>query len=50
MMSFPVEAAAVRTDLRTTYPLLQAFLERVHSRPAYRAALERSGPYELLAT
>jgi glutathione S-transferase len=50
MMSFPVEAAAVRTDLRTTYPRLQAFLERVHSRPAYRAALERSGPYELLAT
>jgi len=47
MMSFPVEAAAVRTNL-TEYPKLAAFLDRVHARPAYRRALERGGPYALL--
>jgi glutathione S-transferase len=47
MMSFPVEAAAVRADLRSAYPRLQAFLERVQARPAYRRALERGGPYSL---
>ena len=50
MMSFPVEAAAVRTELKSGYPRLHAFLERVHGRPAYRKALERGGPYTLLAS
>jgi glutathione S-transferase len=48
MMSFPVEAAAARADLPATHPRLQAFLERIHARPAYRTALERGGPYALL--
>jgi glutathione S-transferase len=48
MMSFPVEAATARGDLKTAYPRLQAFLERVRERPAYRRALERGGPYALL--
>jgi glutathione S-transferase len=48
MMSFPIEAAAVRTELKAEYPRLQAFLERAQARPAYRAALERGGPYHLL--
>jgi glutathione S-transferase len=48
MMSFPIEAAAVRADLRSEYPKLRAFLDRVHSRPAYKRALERGGPYTLL--
>ena len=31
-----------------TYPRLTAFLQRIHSRPAYARALEQGGPYELL--
>lgn len=49
MMSFPVEAAAVRVGLADTYPQLQAFLDRVHERPAYKRALEKGGPYELMS-
>jgi len=43
-MSFPVEAAAARADL-STRPSLQAFLQRIHARPAYQRALERGGPF-----
>ncbi len=44
MMSFPLEAAASRSDL-SACPNIRGFLERVHARPAYQAALERGGPY-----
>ncbi|HSG58649.1 MAG TPA: glutathione S-transferase [Woeseiaceae bacterium] len=47
-MSFPMEAAEVRTDLGSDYPHCAAFLERIRSRPAYKAALDRGGHYELL--
>ena len=47
-MSFPVEAAAVRTRLESDHPKLAEFLERIHSRPAYQRALLKGGPYELL--
>jgi glutathione S-transferase len=47
-MSFPVEAAAVRTNLEQDYPSLKAWLERIHALPAYRAALKKGGPYELM--
>ena len=47
-MSFPLEAAASRAGLGANYPRLQAFLQRIHARPAYQRALERGGPYELL--
>lgn len=47
-MSFAVEAAAIRTNLGEAYPNLAAFLERMHALPAYRVALERGGPYELM--
>ncbi len=47
-MSFPVEAAAVRTNLALDYPSLKAWLERIHALPAYRAALKKGGPYELM--
>ena len=47
-MSFPVEAAAVRAGLEENFPGLAGFLERIHARPAYQAALEKGGPYELL--
>ena len=46
-MSFPVEAANARGALEGR-PNLSAFLDRIHARPAYRRALERGGPYELL--
>jgi len=49
LMSFPVEAAAVRTDLSGKYPLLQSFLDRVRSRPAWQRALDKGGPYDLLS-
>ena len=45
MMSFPVEAGASRIGYGKDKPRLAAFLERIHSRPAYRRALERGGPY-----
>jgi len=48
-MTFPLEAAAARDNLATKYPSLQAFLQRVHERPAYRRALERGGPYALMS-
>lgn len=48
-MSFPLEAAASRAGLDASRPRLVGFLERIHARPAYQRALERGGPYELLA-
>ena len=47
-MSFPVEAAASRGGLDAGRPRLMEFLKRIHARPAYRRALEKGGPYELL--
>ena len=47
-MSFPLEAAASRGGLDASHPKLSAFLDRIHARPAYKRALERGGPYELL--
>ena len=47
-MSFPIEGAASRGGLDASRPKLLAFLERIHARPAYKRALERGGPYELL--
>jgi glutathione S-transferase len=46
-MSFPVEAAFVRGD-DSGHPRLRDWLARIHARPAYRRALERGGPYEVL--
>lgn len=45
MMSFPIEAAGSRMKL-DGYPNIQAFLKRIHARPAYQAALEQGGPYD----
>jgi glutathione S-transferase len=47
-MSFPLEAAAVRSDLATNYPKAAAFLNRIHALPAYKAALKKGGPYALM--
>ena len=47
-MSFALDAAEVRTDLSADYPHCADFLQRIRSRPAYRAALDRGGHYELM--
>ncbi|KPK06647.1 MAG: glutathione S-transferase [Betaproteobacteria bacterium SG8_39] len=47
-MSFPIKAAASRGGVDERRPRLIDFLERIHARPAYRRAVERGGPYELL--
>jgi glutathione S-transferase len=47
-MSFPLEAAAARGGLGANYPKLDAFLKRIHARPAYQRALEKGGKYELM--
>ncbi|REN20561.1 glutathione S-transferase, partial [Mycobacterium tuberculosis] len=47
-MSFVVEASRARGGLDAKRPKLLAYLERIHARPAYKRALERGGPYELL--
>ena len=48
-MSFVAEAFAARSAAARGKPHLSAWLERIHSRPAYQRALERGGPYELLS-
>jgi glutathione S-transferase len=47
-MSFALEAAEVRTDLAASYPHLAEFLRTARARPAYKAALDRGGHYELM--
>jgi glutathione S-transferase len=47
MMSFPLEAARARAGLAPArHAKLTAWLDRIHARPAYQAALERGGPYD----
>lgn len=46
-MSFAMEAAAVRGP-GSNRPKSDAFLKRVHARPAYQRALDKGGPYELM--
>lgn len=45
MMSFPLEAARARAGLNATRPATIAWLDKVHARPAYQAALRAGGPY-----
>jgi glutathione S-transferase len=45
MMSFPIEAAAARANAKSK-PMVKAFLDRIHARPAYLAALKKGGPYD----
>jgi glutathione S-transferase len=47
-MSFAIEAAEVRTNLNEDFPLLSAYLDRIRARPAYKAALDKGGHYELM--
>jgi len=45
MMSFPLEAARSRAGLGPSRPATIAWLDKVHARPAYQAALEKGGAY-----
>ncbi|HEY6917066.1 MAG TPA: glutathione S-transferase C-terminal domain-containing protein, partial [Allosphingosinicella sp.] len=45
MMSFPLEASRHRAGLDSSRPNLIDWLERIHARPAYGAALQQGGPY-----
>jgi len=45
MMSFPLEASRHRAGLDDSRPNLIDWLERIHARPAYGAALKKGGPY-----
>jgi glutathione S-transferase len=47
MMSFPLEAAAQRAGAKEK-PKLKAFLDKIHARPAYQAALKTGGQYDLI--
>lgn len=44
-MSFPLEAAVARGNGKH-FPNITKFVEKVHARPAYQAALERGGKYD----
>jgi glutathione S-transferase len=44
-MSFPLEAARMRTVKTGQYPHIDQWLKRVHARPAYLRALEAGGDY-----
>ncbi len=46
MMSFPLEAAVIRTGIGADHPNIAAYVKRIHDRPAYRAALAKGGPYD----
>ena len=45
MMSFPLEAAVSRAAATQGRPHIAAWLEKIHARPAYQAALKAGGPY-----
>ena len=49
MMSFPIEAAEVRTKLTTDYPRLAQFLQTIRERDTWQRALAKGGPYNLLS-
>mgnify|MGYP001819832690 FL=1 len=44
-MSFPLEAAVARGAIGEDRPHIRKFVTRIHSRPAYKRALKRGGPY-----
>jgi len=44
-MSFPLEMAG--PDTAAAYPNITTYLARIHARPAYKAALEKGGVYDM---
>jgi glutathione S-transferase len=48
-LSFPLEAAQARGGLDESRPRLVDWLARIHARPAYHRALDRGGPFRIVA-
>lgn len=48
IMSFSLEAAVARGGAASGYPNIHAFLSRIQSRPAWKSALAKGGPYQLM--
>ena len=46
-MSYPMEAMAARIGFGDKFPASTAWLDRIHARPAYKAALKSGGPYRV---
>jgi glutathione S-transferase len=46
-MSFPMEAFAARGPDQISVPHIKAFMERIHARPAYQAAIKKGGALTL---
>lgn len=49
MMSFPLEAGAARAEATGGRPNIKAYLARLQAREAYGRALQKGGPYEIVA-
>ena len=49
-MSFPLEGLAASASLAGASPRIEAFIAKIHARPAYQRALERGGPYSFGVT
>ena len=48
LRSFPIESLEGSGQLKDSKaPKLSQYLETIHARPAYKAALEKGGKYEL---
>jgi glutathione S-transferase len=45
MMSFPCEASLARAPQAKGKKNVEAFVQKLHARPAYKRALEKGGPY-----
>jgi glutathione S-transferase len=50
MMSFPLEFATSKMNGLRAGPATAAWLQTIHARPAYQAALRRGGPYGFINT
>jgi glutathione S-transferase len=48
-MSFPVVAGVTRAGGNVKRPRMAAFVERMNARDAYKRAIEKGGPFELLS-
>lgn len=49
-MSFPLEAMRGRAGLDLSYANIHKYLDTIHDRPAYKAALERGGEYTIIGS
>ena len=49
-MSYPLEASLARSGIKQGYPRIAAWLDAIHAREAYRRALERGGPLDILGS